>query len=173
MEKYLFVAKVLKPKGLNGIVKLKVEADSPEIMTRLSRVYSLKNNEYVEHKISSVSENDGFIFLRLDDCQTLDEAEKLRDLKLYMDREDAPPLPEGIHYIADLIGCSIILSDNRVVGTLIDVLQPGANDVYVVKKSNDKQVFIPAISKLILKTDIVEKIIVLDSKIFYEVTYED
>lgn len=173
MEKYLLIATVLRPKGLNGIVKLRIEADSPSLIMKLNRVYSLENGKYEEHKISSITEKDGFVFLRLDECSSLEEAEKLRNLMLYMDRNDAPKLPEGVYYIADLIGSQITLSDGRKLGTLINVLQPGANDVYVVKTENNKEILVPAISKLILKTDIINQAILLDSEVFYEVTYED
>ena len=90
-----------------------------------------------------------------------EEAAKYIGTEVYIDRKDGQPLEEGEYYIADLIGCSVITEDGTNLGTVRDVLQTGANDVYVVgcgvpdaKGLKEKEILLPVIRDCIKKVDI-------------------
>ena len=87
---------------------------------------------------------------------TPEQAETLRNQILYLNREDVE-LEEGTYFIQDLIGLDVIDADNGAAyGTLKDVLQTGANDVYVVQAEGGKELLIPAIPDVIVETNIEE-----------------
>jgi 16S rRNA processing protein RimM len=80
----------------------------------------------------------------------IEDVEQLRGCSLLVERKDAVPLEENEYYIADLIGLSVRKEDGTEIGTLFEVLETGANDVYVVKREGMKNLLLPAISQCIL-----------------------
>lgn len=80
--------------------------------------------------------------------------EQYRQKSLYVTRENAVPLGENEYFIADLIGLKVVSDEGEELGTLSDVLQTGANDVYVVSKENTPDLLIPAIRDCIRQVDI-------------------
>lgn len=96
------------------------------------------------------------VLLHLEGYDTPEQAETLRNQILYLNREDVE-LEEGTYFIQDLIGLDVVDADNGTVyGTLKDVLQTGANDVYVVQAEGGKELLIPAIPDVIVETNIEE-----------------
>ena len=96
------------------------------------------------------------MLLHLEGYDTPEQAETLRNQILYLNREDVE-LEEGTYFIQDLIGLDVVDADNGTVyGTLKDVLQTGANDVYVVQAEGGKELLIPAIPDVIVETNIEE-----------------
>ena len=87
-----------------------------------------------------------------------EEARLYRNLPLMIDRADAMPLPEGRWYIPDLIGMKVLEEDGSVLGTLTDVLQTGANDVYEVRTEDEESILIPAIRDCILEVSVEEQV---------------
>ncbi len=79
---------------------------------------------------------------------------KERFLELYVSRENAAPLEEGEYYIGDLIGMRVITDEGEELGTLKDVMETGANDVYVVDTQKYGEVLILAIKQCILEVDV-------------------
>ena len=81
----------------------------------------------------------------------------LKGMELYVDRENAIPLNEGEFYVADMVGADIVTDDGNHFGTLQDVLKTGANDVYVIKTDEGKEVLFPSIPECILEKDLENK----------------
>ena len=80
--------------------------------------------------------------------------EKYKGAELWVTREDAVPLEEGEYFIADLIGLTVMTDEGVKLGTLKDVLQTGANDVYEVAMSGGKTVLLPVIDECVLDVDL-------------------
>ena len=96
----------------------------------------------------------------------------LRDHYICVDREHAVKLPEGRYFVVDLIGCTVSDTNGNDLGKLTDVLETGANDVYVI--SGEKNLMVPALKKLLHKVDIENKHIDLDAAVLEEVgLFED
>ena len=92
---------------------------------------------------------------------TIDEAEKLRNSFILVDRDDLGSLPEGIYYIADLIGLDVFTEEGELLGKVDDIYNTGANDIYVIKDDLGKQRLLPGIKDVIKEVNIEEgKIIV-------------
>ena len=92
----------------------------------------------------------------------VEDAEKLRNKFMYVSREDSRELEEGEFFIADMIGMDVYTLDNNHIGTLKDVLQYAANDVYVIKSNDGKEFLIPAITKFVPTIDINERKMIID-----------
>jgi 16S rRNA processing protein RimM len=95
-----------------------------------------------------------FVMIKFGGIDDMNAAETLRGAEIKIDDSEALPLGEDEYYIRDLLGLRVVTDEGETLGELSDVLQTGANDVYVVKNKNDGQVLIPAIAQCVLDVDI-------------------
>ena len=136
------VGVITSPHGLRGEVKVYPTTDDP------SR-FKEKRSERVL-KVRSVKFFKQFVILGFEGLNRIEDVESLRQCPLLVERKDAVPLEEDEYYIADLIGLSVRREDGTEIGTLKEVLETGANDVYVVGREGQKDLLLPAISQCIL-----------------------
>ena len=95
-----------------------------------------------------------FVILKLKGIDSIDEAEKYRRKSLFVTRKNAVPLRRDEYFVADLVGLRVIDDMDQELGVLTEVLQTGANDVYVVKMKDGREALIPAIKQCILNVDV-------------------
>lgn len=152
MKQYLEIGKIVNVHGLRGDVKAVPWCDAPEFLCEFDTLYLGKEHKPVKITAARLQKNN--VLLHLDGVETVEEAEKLRNQVLYMDRDEVE-LEEGVYFIQDLIGLDVRDADTgESYGQLSDVLQTGANDVYEVKDEAGKTVLIPAIPDVVLETDL-------------------
>lgn len=168
LSKYLIAGEVLKPQGLDGLVKVRVDMDTPEMMMGLKTLYLSAEGGYQALSVLRSQIREGYAFLHFEGINSREQAEGIRGEMLYMKREDAPELPEGRHYICDLIGCNVYTKDKREVGTIREVLQPGANDVYVVDTPQG-EMLLPALRHVVTDVDINARAVYVDEEKLDEV----
>ena len=171
LSEYLLIGAIIKPQGIDGLVKIKPITDDPNRFLDLTTVFcGMPSAErYTQLIIEEVAVREGFVYARINQAITRNEAEKQRSLLLYVKREDAVELGEDCCFIADLIGCRVVDSAGDEVGTLIEVLQPGANDVYMIKMKNNKMMMLPSLKKAVPSVDIHNRVIVINESILDEV----
>ena len=148
------IGKIVNTHGLKGIVKVQPWADFPEIFEELPRVFC-NNNEY---EIISVSYQKNLVLLGLSGVTNLTLAEKLKNSVLYAERDDMEELPEDTYYITDLIGC-VIFEDSVEIGKVSDVITTGGVDLYEIRRTGNKPLYLPASKENILQIDISSKTI--------------
>lgn len=154
MKSYLEIGKIVTLHGLRGDVKVQPWCDDAEFLCEFPMLYLGKEKKEVE--VSHARPQKNMVLLHLEGYDTPEQAETLRNQILYLNREDVE-LEEGTYFIQDLIGLDVIDADNGTAyGTLKDVLQTGANDVYVVQAEGGKELLIPAIPDVIVETNIEE-----------------
>ena len=90
------------------------------------------------------------VILSFKEFKDINEIEKYKGCDLYVDREDAVPLKEDEYYISDVLGMEIITEDGEKLGVLEDVMQTAANDVFVIRLINDKELLMPVIKDCVL-----------------------
>ena len=168
LSEYLLIGQVLRPQGIRGQVKVRPDTDDPGRFEELEFVYLKKNNEYVRASVEDVSVRDDGVYLRLDGAKDRDEAEKQRGLMLYVDRAHAVQLSEDETFICDLIGCQAVDTKGNELGKVTDVLQPGGNDVYVIKTPK-VEMLLPALKHVIPTVDVKNGVIVVDESRLPEV----
>lgn len=159
---YFTLAQILKPQGIKGEVKLKPFVDDLSRFDELAFVYIKKSGEYIKREVQSERTYKHFAYVKLEGCDDRNTAETLRNMMLYIDRENAAPLDDGAHYIADLEGCSVVTTEGTVLGELVEVISTGATDVYSVK--GEKSFMFPAAPHVILKKDVDNRCITVDSE---------
>ncbi|MDR1905333.1 MAG: ribosome maturation factor RimM [Clostridiales bacterium] len=153
---------ITKPHGVKGEVKIFPDTYDEVIFKKLKDIF-INGKPYVLEYAKAAA---GYIIAKLKGVEDIETAELLRNSRIEIDEKDRLKLPEGTHYIRDLIGCGVYAGEERI-GDLIDVLQNGAADVYVVG-GKDGEIMFPALKKLLKRVDTDNKIIVLDKKIFDE-----
>ena len=151
---YLRIGVITAPHGVRGEVKVFPTTDEPERFEDLESVWLYNVKSYVSLDIESVKYFKNMVILKVKQIPDRNEAEKYRSKELYVDREHALPLEEDEYYICDIIGAKVITDTEEEFGTLTDVLQTGANDVYVVKMKDGNEVLLPVIKECVLDVDV-------------------
>lgn len=150
-KQYLEAGKIVTTHGIKGEIKIMPYTDYPELLCEFDRLFLGKNHEEINVERSRVFKN--MVIAKLEGYDTPEVAEKLRNKILYMHRDDLE-LDEDTYFIQDLIGIEVSDADSGFVyGKITDVMQTGANDVYVVQ-GKDREYLIPAIPEVVITTDI-------------------
>ncbi len=150
------VGAVASTHGLQGEVKVFPTTDDPSKFKRLKKVYIQDGAGFGELEIERVKFFKNMVILKFRGHDRIEDVESYKGKDLYVPRKDAVRLEKDEYYIADLIGLRIVLEDGSEFGILGDVLQTGANDVYVVRTPGGKEVLIPAIHQCILDVNIAD-----------------
>ena len=167
-DAYLLIGEITKPQGVKGELKARPITCAPERFHGLEEVFLRENGAYVRRGIRVRSVASDAVFLRMDGVESREDAEKMRGVGLYIDREHAVELGEDENFLVDLIGCEAVDGDGVVYGEITDVLQPGGNDVYVVAGRRG-EILIPALKSVVLGVDVERKRMTLDAKRLREV----
>lgn len=150
-KEYLEAGKIVNIHGIRGEVKIMPYCDAPELLCEFDRLFIGKSLEEIYIERARVQKN--MVICKFEGVDTPEQAEKLRNKMLYMHRDDLE-LDENTYFIQDLIGMTVKNADTgEVYGTIEDVFQTGANDVYSIK-NNNKSYLIPAIADVVIDTDI-------------------
>ena len=144
------VGVITSPHGLRGEVKVYPTTDDPSRFKILKELILKEKRSERVLKVRSVKFFKQFVILGFEGLNRIEDVESLRQCPLLVERKDAVPLEEDEYYIADLIGLSVRREDGTEIGTLKEVLETGANDVYVVGREGQKDLLLPAISQCIL-----------------------
>lgn len=161
MNKYLELGQIVNVKGLKGEVKVNSFTDDNTKFERIHKVFIKQKETLNEYEIEKVGYNKNQVIIKFKEINSIEEAEKLRNSYIIVDREILGELPEGVYYIADLIGLEVYTENNEYLGKVDDIFSTGSNDVYVVKDELGKQKLLPGIEDVIKKININEgKIIV-------------
>ena len=148
----ILVAVIIAPHGINGALSAESYSDNPR---RFCVGAQLLTENGTVMSISSASMHKGRLLLRFEGIEDRNSAEPLRGLKLYASAADVDPLPEGSYYYFQLIGLQVYEQDKHL-GELRDVLNYAANDVYVVRPEQGREILIPALKSIVKKIDLDE-----------------
>lgn len=160
------VATLGKAQGIKGEMKINLIGGDADKFAGYEKII-VGENEFVVESFKTLTNGN---FIKLKGVNDRNTAEKLTNSNVYVNKS-LVPRDDDEYFIADLIGCSVLVGDNNL-GVLSDVLQTGAADVYVVKA--DKPFMFPALKKVLKNIDITRKIIELNADIFNEIVlYED
>lgn len=158
-KQFLEAGKIVNTHGIRGEVKIMPYCDSAELLAEFDRLFMGKNHDEINILNARVFKN--MVIAKIEGVNTPEDANKLRNKMLYMHRDDLE-LDENTFFIQDLIDMEVRDADDsdKVYGTIADVLQTGANDVYVIK-ADGKELLVPAIPDVIVSTDIESNIMTI------------
>ena len=141
--------------GLQGEVNVFPTTEDPSRFKKLKQVvlHTQRGDELLLDVVSARFFKK-FVIVKFKQFNDINEVEKFRGCELTIDRKDAIKLQPGEYYCADLIGLTIVDEDGNELGTLTEILQTGANDVYeMTKKDDGEKVYIPAIKDCVKEID--------------------
>ena len=153
-EGKVLVAVIAAPHGIDGAVSAEVYSDNPR---RFAAGAELATAYGEKLRIVSASPHKGRLLLRLSGVEDRNAAEKLRGVKLYVDESEVKPLPEGSWYWFQLLGLTVT-EKGRGLGEIVEILPYTANDVYVVRRQNKKDLLIPALKDVVKQVDLDAKV---------------
>lgn len=153
MEELFRIGVITSTHGLKGEVKVFPTTDDINRFKTLSKCFirTPKGDLPVEKNTCKFFKN--MVILSFKEFKDINEIEKYKSCELYVTREDAVPLEEDEYYIADVIGMDIFEENGNMLGVLEDVMKTGANDVFVVKLTDGKELLIPVIKSCVLDVD--------------------
>lgn len=154
MQDILRVGAVTTTHGIAGEVKVFPTTDDPKRFKRLKSVLLDTGHGLQELEIIQVKFFKNMVILKFKDHNRIEDVMSFKGKDLYVTRDKAVKLEENENFIADLIGMTVYEEDGSCLGTLTDVLQTGANDVYAVELNDGREVLIPAIRQCILEVDV-------------------
>ena len=162
--KYLLIGEILRPHGIIGEVRMKIITHYPERLRRLKTVYlttSPESPDVTEYALESVRMHQAYALLKFKGIDDRDKADLLRQLVVMVAIGDAVPLDKGELYLYQLVGLIVQTDEGETLGLLTEVLETGANDVYIVDSPKYGEVLIPATPETILSTDIATKTMIV------------
>lgn len=153
MEQFLQVGVISSTHGIRGEVKVFPTTDDPARFKKLKIVLLDTGKELTELEVQSVKFFKQFVILKFRGIDNINDIEIYKGKSLLVPREDAVELEENEYYIADLIGMEVV-TDEGEFGILRDVMETGANEVYIIDSKEHGEVLIPAIRDCILDVDV-------------------
>ena len=161
MQTRLEIGQIVNTFGIKGEVKVTPFTDDIKRFDDLKNVYVKTKKESKLYKVENVRYHKNMVLLKLEGINNPEDAEKLRNAFLEIDRKDAIPLEEGTYFIAYLINLDVYTDEGKLLGKVDDIYNTGVNDIYVVKDELGKQILLPGIKDVIKEVDLeAEKIIV-------------
>ena len=154
MEDLLQVGIIASTHGVRGEVKVYPTKDDPRRFRRLKEVVLDTGKEKMNLEIEGVKFFKQFVILKFKGLDNINDIEKYRQKSLYVTRKNAVRLQRDEYFIADLIGLKVQDEDGKELGTVKDVIETGANDVYEVEMADGKSLLLPAIKQCILNVDV-------------------
>ena len=150
---FLAVGKLLKPHGVRGEMRVKIWTDFPERLRTGATVYLGKTRRQV--RIKSVRGHQSSALIAFDEFESREAAGEFRNQVIFVRTADLPPLPEGEMYQHQLLRLQVVLdADDTPLGVIAEILETGANDVFLVRPPQGKDILIPDIDSVVLKTDL-------------------
>ncbi len=145
---YLVIGFLRRPFGVSGEILMDLHTDFPERFRTGRKIYV--GDEHKPMTLASVRPHGENMLVRLRGVNTPEMAGQYRNTWIFIKTKDAPPLPEGKYYQYQLLGLKVVDEADHPLGTLTEILETGANDVYVVTDEAGKETLLPAIPSVIL-----------------------
>ena len=155
--KYLLLGQVLRPHGIRGELRMRILTDYPERITELEQIYigtDVTADNAVAYQVQHMRMHKGYGLLQIEGVNTRDQADFFRKLYVMVAITDAVPLEDGEFYLYQVMGITVRTVQGEELGSVIDVIETGANDVYVLKSQQYGEILIPVTAETIVETNI-------------------
>ncbi len=161
---FLLLGEILRPHGIRGELRMRMLTDYPERISAIGSVFvgrSPNDSAAKRYRVQAMRMHKNYGLLKLKTIADRNDAEVLRGLFVMVRLEDAVPLEDGEFYLYQLIGMSVVTHDNVLLGSVTDIIETGANDVYVVHGTRYGEVLVPVTDETILETDVAARRIIV------------
>ena len=151
---FLLVGRLGRPHGVRGEIQFRLLTGFPERLVSGKAVYI--GEDHAEFRIAGLRGAAGKQILALHGLNGREQAARLRNSLVYVRTEGVPPLPEGEYYFHELIGMRVVSDNGSELGRLAEIIETGANDVFVVREEDGRERLLPAIDDVLLEIDPVQ-----------------
>jgi len=148
---YLVIGYLRRPHGVRGEIIMDLHTDFPDRIKSGRKV--LIGEKHQPLTLDTVRPHSNGLLVSILGVNTPEEVGKYRNQWVYVKASEVPPLPEGRHYQYELIDLDVVDEDGNPLGKLVEILETGANDVYIVRDDAGKEILLPAIPSVILDLD--------------------
>jgi len=156
MLEYLSIGQIVNTHGIKGEIKVFPLTADITRFNKLKEVYVEEKSELKKYSVASVKYFKNTVIMKLEGIDSINDAEKLKELYLKVGRWDAVPLPQDTFFICDIVDSEVYDIELGLIGKLTNVLQTGSNDVYVVTQDK-KEILIPALKTVVKEIDLKNK----------------
>ncbi|MBM6754729.1 ribosome maturation factor RimM [Lactobacillus alvi] len=152
---YYHVGKIVNNHGIRGEVKVMVTTDFPEErFAQGKQLIILKDNKPIKVTVEKARMHKGMELIKFAEFDSINDVQTFRDCFLAVTEADQAELAEGEYYYHQIIGLEVVTLEGRKLGTIKEILAPGANDVWVVERPKQSDLLLPVIDDVIKKIDL-------------------
>ncbi len=151
-EEMITIGEIIRHQANKGEVRVKILTDFPERFYQVDSVYLVRNNTQKQVFIEDVWDHKQFIILKFEGFDDIGKAIEHKGYYIQIPKIERAELVDGTYYIYDIIGLEVYTIEGEYLGVLNEVLETGANDVYIVSKE-DEELLLPATKEVILNID--------------------
>lgn len=160
---FLQVGKIVNTHALQGEVKVISNSDfKEERFKKGSQLYIDFNGDHIEVVVATHREHKGADLLKFKHLNSINDVEKYRGCDLLVATDHLDELDENEFYYFEIIGCTVKTTSGEEIGEITEILETGANDVWVVKRPNQKDALIPYIEDVVKVVDIEAKEVIIE-----------
>lgn len=157
---YYNVGKIVNTHGIRGEVRVLATTDFiNERFAKGKILYLQRDNEPLELTIESARQHKGFVLVKFAGYDDINAVQGFRDHELMVSSNDQQDLEDGQYYYHQIIGLAVQTLDGHKLGTIKEILSPGANDVWVVERLEKKDLLLPVIDDVIKNVDLARGVV--------------
>lgn len=153
-QEYFEIGQIVNHFGIKGMVKVNPFTDDISQFEKLKSILLVKDGKLSEVEIEETKYSKNQVLLKLKGIDTVEEAEKYRGCYLKIARSNSKKLPKDTYFIADLLGLTVYTDENILLGKVEDIYNSGANDIYLIKSEDGKQILLPGTKEVIKQIDL-------------------
>ncbi|AMX84061.1 ribosome maturation factor RimM [Geobacillus subterraneus] len=164
MERWFNVGKIVNTHGIRGEVRVISRTDFPEERYKKGNklyIFRERDAEPVEVTVKSHRVHKSFDLLSFEGYDSINDVEPFKGAMLKVPESQLGQLDEGEYYFHEIIGCTVVTENGETIGTVREILTPGANDVWVVRRQDGTDALIPYIDDVVLRVDTERKTIII------------
>lgn len=150
----LEVGRIVNTHGLRGEVKVVPWTDNADDLEAVATVYVHLAGDEKSLTVQNIRYQKNNLIVKFAEISSIEEAERYKGAVISAERDELGELPEGVYYIADLIGLRVEDEAGRYIGTIKDVFNTGANDIYEIEREGKKPLLLPVIEETVLEVNI-------------------
>lgn len=161
---YLLLGELLRPHGIRGELRMRVLTDYPERIKQLKQVYlgdATDHRHVTPYKVEATRFHKAYLLIKFEEIKDRNDADTLRGQFVMIDIDNAVPLEDDEFYMFELIGLTVKTESGAVLGTVRDVMETGANDVYIVKGKEHGELLIPAHDETLIEFDFEARVVIV------------
>jgi 16S rRNA processing protein RimM len=148
----LAIGRIVRPHGVRGELIVEPYSETIRSVDPESEVFI--DSSQTPYKVLSLRSHQKRLILRIEGCEDRETAEAFRGSELLIPTPDVEPLPDGVYYRWQILGLEVKEQAGRTLGTVTDILETGANDVYIVRGDDERELLLPAIKEVIIEVNL-------------------